>query len=305
MTLGSGWSVKLFAGLVVALCSAEMTSAGAAVGRGQVEYVQMQEAAYLPFSLHPTAHGLRSIPLSRDPASSASTDLVHAQPMWRWDEPERLSADVELLVVEGELTIAGRTLQRGGYAWIPAGTPLGTVESENGGRFLWMRADQSSGASGRTAPTFADVTRMPWSPLPSYAGRSQSETVSGLAMKLLRQDEKTGAYTAIVRHKPGYFDPRLEAHETWEELMLLEGDYLMGSTGGVTAGTYIFRPGQQPHGPQASRTGAVWLARGERAIDFQLTLPSWATQRVEQYLNAASMPEVSPFFGEWSAEPLP
>ena len=95
----------------------------------------------------------------------------------------------------------------------------------------------------------------------------------------------------MTRHDAGWSDPRLEAQETWEELILLEGDYLMGETGMATSGSYIFRPGEKPHGPQATRGGAVWFCRGEKEIDFQFTQPEWTQPRCEQYLASATPQE--------------
>ena len=89
----------------------------------------------------------------------------------------------------------------------------------------------------------------------------------------------------MTRHEPGWVDPRLEAHDTWEELLLVQGDYLMGTTGGLTGGSYIFRPPIRPHGPQATVSGAVWFCRGEKEIDFQYHNESWVENHISAYLK--------------------
>jgi hypothetical protein len=156
-----------------------------------------------------------------------------------------------------------------------------------------MTGDEAASAAAAGGLTVTDTTTMPWAPSPSFEGRSSEEAGPGLGVRFLREDPRTGAYTLMTRHAPGWSDPRLESHDTWEELVLVEGDYLMGETGAVEAGTYIFRPGSRPHGPQATRQGAVWLCRGERRIDFRFTTTQWADGLVARYLRQDGAPAPS------------
>jgi hypothetical protein len=270
------------------------------IGRGHVEYLRTDALPLASFALAPTATGLRGTTLSRDPGSGAASTYVVASPLWRWDEPHALSADVEVLVFDGDLRLAGADLRAGDYAWIGAGTPLRVVESARGAAFLWMPAGEVTPAPERAANTIVrHVPSMPWVRPPSFEGRSAEATGPGLDVKFLREDPTSGAYTLLSRHVPGWSDPRLEAHDTWEELLLLEGDYLMGASGVVTAGTYIFRPGARPHGPQASRYGAVWFCRGERRIDFQFTQPAWTDAHVAAYFALPHDDAPAAILGRW------
>lgn len=269
-------------------------------GRGHVEYARTDAVPLEAFALAPTATGLRGATLSRDDASGAATVYVVASPLWRWSEPHPLSVDVELLMVDGDLRLGGFDLRAGDYAWIGAGTPLQAVESARGATFLWMPAGAVTPGAERAASTIVrHVPGMPWVRPPSFEGRSAEDTGPGLDVKFLREDPGTGAYTLLSRHVPGWSDPRLEAHDTWEELLLLEGDYLMGTSGVVTAGTYIFRPGARPHGPQASRHGAVWFCRGERRIDFQFTQPAWTEGHVAEYFALPRDAAPPAVLGRW------
>lgn len=270
------------------------------MSRGHIEFLQVGTPPREAYALAPGATGLRGAVLSVDHATGAATVDVLAAPLWRWNEACALAVDVEVLMLDGTLAIAGRELVAGDYAWIGAGTPLQPVSSSGGARFLWMPGGDAV-PGGERAPNL-DVQRvpdMPWSAPPAFEGRSVEETVPGLTVKFLREDPVTGAYTLLSRHAPGWSDPRLEAHDTWEELLLLEGDYLMGSSGAVTAGTYIFRPGDRPHGPQASRHGAVWFCRGETRIDFQFTQPAWTSGQIAQYFARPTDTAPTPLFGRW------
>jgi|GEM_PF-2001123 len=287
--------------------AAETTEPGSARGadshRGQVEYIRIGEVPLLSHVPAAGAKGLRAAILSRDATTGAETSWIDASPLWRWEQPTALSGDVELLLFEGDLAIAGQAMRSGDYLWIPAGTDLKAVESSAGARFLWMSTAALSASPVRedAAPVVLKrVREMEWSPLPGYEGRSVQDAAAGLSRKLLRKDPVTGAYTALVRHDAGFSDPRLEAHDTWEELLLLEGDYLMGDTGAITAGAYIFRPGALPHGPQASKNGAVWFVRGGRPIDFKLTHPTWTDVRIRAYFWSPNLPKVRPTLGIWS-----
>jgi hypothetical protein len=198
------------------------------------------------------------------------------------------------------MDIAGLALEAGDYVCLPASTSLGDWSTATGATFLWMPDGElrPAPAAPKGNPLLRKTRQMPWLPPPSFEGRTVEETVSGLSVKFLRE-VGDGPYTLLARHAPGWADPRLEAHDTWEELLLLEGDYLMGTTGAVQAGTYIFRPGVRPHGPQATRAGAVWFCRGERRIDFRFTEPEWAREQVRGYLaEACSSPRKAPW-GHW------
>lgn len=204
--------------------------------------------------------------------------------------------DVELLVLEGDLTLGEQSIGAGHYVFWPAGHECHGLVSHAGARVLWMSGDDRGPAPLPGGDwQVIDTRELPWSVSPSFEGRSSEEAGPGLGVRILREDAETGAYTLMTRHAPGWFDTRLEAHDTWEELILLEGDYLMGETGGIVAGTYIFRPGHRPHGPQATRGGAVWFCRGEKRIDFQFTTASWAQGQVAKYLNGPPLAE-----GFWS-----
>ncbi len=62
----------------------------------------------------------------------------------------------------------------------------------------------------------------------------------------------------------------------------------MGMAGQVLPGTYIFREGDEPHGLQATRTGAVWFARGNKLIDFDFSDSDVGKMQVELYFASGN-----------------
>jgi hypothetical protein len=275
--------------------------------RQRVEYVRFAELQRTPLSIPGLSAGLTAARLSHDTESGAATYFVNAAPMWIHREAGAFNTEVEILVVGGDLSIGSATLERGSYIDIGCGEVHGTISSKGGCAFLLMFAGQVRFTPVNSASEPERVQRifaMPWGESPGYEGRSKQETPPGLSVKFLRRDSSTGAYTLITRHAPNWYDPKLESHETWEELILIDGDYLMGTSGMVTGGTYIFRNGDIPHGPQASKTGAVWFARGNREINFDYSEVDWAQPMIDTYLSRTDLfenPEAFSPFGEWKS----
>jgi hypothetical protein len=264
------------------------------VARGHVECASLFGPASRPLVLDGVTTGGDVVDLSRDTASGAETVLLRLPQFWHWPSAGAFADEVELLVLSGGLRLGSVELRAGDYAVYRAGAVLDGLDSRDGAEVLWMSAGPLRYVAATRA---ADATPLllgpiaiaaqPWLPSPDFEGRTAAEAGTGLGVRFLREDPVTGAYTLMTRHAPGWFDPRLESHDTWEELVLLDGDFLMGNTGVVTTGSYIFRPGLRPHGPQVTRTGATWFCRGERRIDFQFQSPGWSAERARAYLAAA------------------
>ncbi len=281
------------------------------MSRPRVEFLRLDGVAMTPSAAPGIGHGLRAAVLSAQPGDSgASTLLVQAEPWWCSHDGGALERDLEILLLEGDLRLGECAFARGSYAFLPRGLSLDGAGSRSGFTALWM-SEGRSGLSRDSHPAAAceegrmvgplNVNAQAWQPVPDFPGRTSEEAGSGLKVRRLRSDPVSGAYTLMTYQQPGWSDPRLEAHETWEELVLLEGDYLMGETGMITSGSYIFRPGEKPHGPQATRGGCVWFCRGEKEIDFRFTQPDWTAPRCREYL-AQPAPDPQPqIWGNWSS----
>jgi hypothetical protein len=265
------------------------------MARKRVEYLESIDLPMLPALDKGLPLGMLAVTLSEDEQGGAVSFLARMAPQWNRVESGYFQADLELLVVGGDLTVGEQRLDRGGYCFWPAGSWHGPLRTEIGCEVLLM-FDATPGFTEAATATPSDrehlridgldTLAMPWVSPPGVDGRSEAEAGDDLHVKLLREDPDTGAYTLYVRQAPGWSEPRVEAHEAWEELILMEGDYLMATNGGVEAGCYIFRNELIPHGPQATRTGSVWLGRGSQAIDFQFSDVDWAQPMIDRYLSA-------------------
>ena len=259
--------------------------------REHIEFAQINELIVQGNDFGNPNPGLRTRVLSGN-ALSGCTMLVEAAPGWCNPYGVRFVSDLEVLVLSGDLRINDSILTKGFYSFIGTNFMIDSMSSSSGAVIFWMANGSPQWQIGDCSEKsrdqvfyVVDTSSIPWADSPAYEGRQIDEVVPGLSVRLIWQDPITSAYTLMTRHEPGWVDPRLEAHDTWEELLLVQGDYLMGTTGGLTGGSYIFRPPIRPHGPQATVSGAVWFCRGEKEIDFQYHNESWVENHISAYLK--------------------
>jgi len=278
------------------------------MARAHVECASLISGLDRTFHLDGIATGATAIDLSRDSVTGAESLLLRLPAFWHWPIPGHFASEVEILVLSGLVRFGAHTLQAGDFAVYGAGRNFPTLDSDSGCEMLWLAAGPTKFVRNSGSPHAspfsqepACIGELPWKQSPSFIGRSAEEAGPQLHVKYLRGDPQKGAYTAMTRHAAGWSEPKLESHSTWEELVLLEGDFLMGNTGMVGPGCYIFRPERLPHGPQVTRHGATWLCRGERRIDFKFESYPWVTARSRRYLEMtdAQKPPRAPWNIVW------
>lgn len=268
------------------------------MARDHVEFLRAHELPRGSRIAEGLPPGMSAALLSRDGETGAVSYIADVGPVWRRREAGYFTAPVEILVLKGALTIGSDTLTRGCYSYLPAGVWHGPMQSDQGAEFFLMfdgapafvvAERDAPRAKSNLAIRGLDILGMPWSESKAYDGRPKEEIPPGLKVKYIRSDPDTGAYSLLCYQQPMWRDRKLEVHDTWEELILLEGDYQMGLAGMVAGGTYIFRQGLVPHGPQATRFGSVWFGRGEKEINFDYQEVDWADAMIEDYLTNAAV----------------
>ena len=184
-------------------------------------------AAGLPF-------GLLRRDINGDPETGARTLVVDVPPGWHMDAAWN-SADIELLVRDGDLSIAGRTCEQGHYLFLPSGTPLGPIESTAGATLiLWLssefvvRTDAPPAASGVIQETVDIFDESQWVTV-REAFEGVTDTTSHLDLAIptrclrLRKVEDSGQDTILFIMPPSYSKTALEVHHSTEELFFLRG----------------------------------------------------------------------------------
>ncbi|MEX2496937.1 MAG: DUF4437 domain-containing protein [Woeseia sp.] len=250
-----------------------------------VGFVQPDRLYWRPLTLS----GVQTVDfkqLSFDDKTGARTILVKLPPGWK-QAPGFHSADLEMIVVEGGISIGDKPMGRYSYAYYPAGYAH-SYSTENGATVLqwWSGApdyvESETSRAGTKAGSaidgllYTDVPTKDPGSLPKFRDEPIMEN-SPLHVKLLRLDESTGQKTWIVTIPGGTREmtgegnlPLWSSSASWQEGFLLAGDMTMAeclpqgqAAGSYAPDGYFFRPAGISHGGLSlySATFAVWLYR--------------------------------------------
>lgn len=197
--------------------------------------------------------------LSRDEEIGSSSNLLRYPAGWSQQQRQVLSADEELFVLAGSLTVGSRTYGRYEYAHLPAGFKRPMMSSEQGAVVLTFFSDEPA----ETDSIEMDESRLvdhvdafagPWT------GNFHPKFPGGAGRKFMRQDPHDGEETWVLGTMPLRWGLRPEKHPVVEEMYLLAGE-LVGPVGTMKAGAYFWRPEEEWHGPFGSPTGNLMLFR--------------------------------------------
>lgn len=223
--------------------------------------------------------------LSFDEKSGARTLLVTLPAGWKMPSGYH-SADLEMFVVEGGISVGDKPLGRYAYAYYPAGTAhsFGSKEGATVLFFFSGAPDYTASATSRAGAkpgaidglAYHDVPTTTPAVLPKYRDEPVMKN-SPVHVKLFRADPATGEATWIQTSPGGYpvmsgegALPLWATSKGWEEGFMLAGDLTIAEClpQGQVAGTYapngyFFRPAGVAHGglSQYSDSYAVWLYR--------------------------------------------
>lgn len=200
--------------------------------------------------------------LSEDRDSGACSLLVRFPAGWRRDGGI-LTADEEVFVVRGALTIGERSYPRFGYAHLPAGYRSGTASATEGAIALVFYSGRPEAvAAGEHAAKLATERVVEYlNALDGEWGANfHPQFPPGAGRKWLRRDPVTGDDTWVLGTMPLRSGRRAEKHPVVEEMFLLSGE-LHGHLGTMRPGAYFWRPPEEWHGPFGSLTGNLFLFR--------------------------------------------
>lgn len=226
----------------------------------------------------PELPGARVRVLSRDAGSGRRALHVSLPAGFGFDTRAVLpTLSLELLVLDGEITVGDRVLHQYDFVFVPADTPWPALRSGPGATLLAfldpVTTDRDAAARQRERGAFiTHYDAANW-----RAGIVARE--AGIELKLevqdLKRDPDTTARTWLLRAGPGLAVP-WERHSVVEEGYVLDGDYrnaecLQSGTviGNYRPGGYFRRePGIVHSGPDSGTKGGVlWLLRSPAALD--------------------------------------
>lgn len=226
--------------------------------RGHRELVHADDVAPEPLAVAGWPEGATVRMLSRNPLTGAFTGLLRLPRGYR--RPAGfLAADTEWLVLSGWLWV-GRELRSYGYFdWAPAGAPQEELLVLEDTEILLMprtgAPDFTPGPAPRTGEE-AGTIRVATEEVPWVRAQTKDAPEYGRS-KYIRRDAETGELSALVWAPPGASHPRIEFHDTVEEMFQIVGDTTLRNSGRMDAGSYFWRPPYITHGPFSSEQGGI------------------------------------------------
>ena len=230
--------------------------------RPHLEFIQTQTVPWTSLGADSPRPGARLKTLSTDPESKACTTIISYPRGWSAAEPQYLTSDEELYVLDGSMSVNSTHCHAGDYAYLPAGYPRTEMGSSSGGAVLTFFKGAPDVVAGDAPQGTYDATRL-IERLRSTEMEWQSATESrvagsGVGLKVLRLDPDNGERTWILKvdlegSRPFEING-VERHPCVEETFLLEGDMSM-PMGAMHTGAYFWRPPNIDHGPMGSRKG--------------------------------------------------
>ena len=262
------------------------------MARPHVEFIQSQNVAWQPGAALGLERRVRAKALSRDPADGAFTALVDVPPGEALAAAETLAASEEWFVLRGALDCGAFRLARHHYAYLPAGTTLGTLRSPEGARVLVFRnAPPAAGAADGLM--VVDAPAMPWDATvldPKLLHLRMSRKVLRAAVD---GSCRTYLLAGLPHGRPADGRAGLERHPHAEEMFLLSGD-LAGPQGVMHPGAYFYRPRDIVHGPHFSDLGFLMFMRNPGTNSI---VTEWTAERLglaETPPHAPILPPGSP-----------
>jgi len=202
--------------------------------------------------------GVRAKQLSGDPQTRRTSNRIDLPRDWQGTSGGVPGRSMEIFVISGELLVADITLDRGGYAYLPAGSLGFNLSAENGARILYFVNDTDPDSIIRS-PIIIDSGLLNW----------EDSADLGVSTKELRNDPGNGSKTWLVRVATGAYQP-------WESSSALREGYLVAGnqqysecingeteTWQYAPGGYFYRPADTISGGPLSLalTDSIWVMR--------------------------------------------
>jgi hypothetical protein len=257
--------------------------------RPYIEFIQSQQLTWAPA---PEAFGGASWKmLSRDSQSGAVTALLRFA-AGRHRLAPRLSADWECFVLKGAPRLGGLQFETHNYAYLPAGFPLATVDTEaetillsffGSDPQLAALSDASYAESRLIIPV--DTTALRW----DNAGMDPNINHLNASRKNLRFAPEGNCRTYLLGGMPQGFplhDTPLERHPHFEEFFMVSGD-MSCHVGIMRTGAYFWRPPEIPHGRDCTRSGFLLFCRTPGS---NRTISRWSEEKYPVSWTPAHQP---------------
>lgn len=206
---------------------------------------------------------------------------------------------LELLILEGSLTVGGRHLGAGGFVALPTGCEQLRVAARRASRgvVIWSPHFAPDDYYD-SVPRVVRTVDLPWEPTVFPAELQAPGRLHGVRSKSLRLPDPVRGdvhggpkgLLRIVNLVAGFVgDHRQESHPgCWEEIIWLAGDFFMPGTGRQAAGSYVGNPSHHRHGPLLTQRGCILLVHTDAPADFCFHDPPIPASLISAYMEGVS-----------------
>ncbi|MCS6873960.1 MAG: DUF4437 domain-containing protein [Pyrinomonadaceae bacterium] len=231
--------------------------------RKHIEFIYFDEIDYKPLEAKGLPPGLELKILSIDESDGALSGLLRIPPGWQADLDFTFTTPEHLFILQGDLTINGKTLTEQFYSYHPKGASHGNMYSQNGCEAIVMwdaKFSVNINEKGSDEGIIVkDTINMNWEP--TIAEGPQA----GIMVKMLRFVPDTGEMTFLVGILPNWKETRQRHHACVEESFKIFGDMNLNTNLGdkllMGERSYFYRPPWIKHGPLYTRKGTMSLVR--------------------------------------------
>ena len=208
-------------------------------------------------------HGIDARLCTKDDQTEASTLMVRIPPGWRHTE-STAGGTLEIFVLEGDLSAEGQAVGCTGFIAAPEGSGPVEFSSERGcqAHVFWNPNLPALEYYDGGQLQVRKIWQEPWiaSVMPGLE--------PGIMHKSLRVPDPhgglihggPGGMLRLIVMAPGFGETRQEVHhDCWEEIIWVDGDFLMPQRGLHCAGSVLANPPELKHGPLLTMRGNVQI----------------------------------------------
>lgn len=277
------------------------------MARPHIEPFCDRDVAFKNMTLPGFGSGFSYKMLSLD--TDAGSCTMTAQLAGGYRQPPGFSySELEMVVVEGEMTVGDTRCTRGHYFFVPAGYALPEITSEQGAVLLMMYNTAEPGlvesdehhSLCRTelyhdVDSFMDIV---WAP-----GNVVSPSVAaGCMIKLLNYNPISHAMSFLYCMTPDFHQDNISYHDCAEEGYHLWGTSWMMQFGDLPTGGYFWRPAYINHGAFASHNGCIAFGRTDSKLYNHFHYNPWSTLEENQLRSAARLARRDPNLYQWTIQ---
>lgn len=218
-----------------------------------------------------------------------------------WDNLLAGAGVTELFVTEGQLEIDGLRVGVGGFVGLGEAAGSASVRSVESSVFLlFINENFDSGhCYPDPRPYVVKSRELPWEVLGER----------GVAVKNLRPgtaaapESSPVGFLNLLLFLPGFVSDEVEYHNTWEEMVYLDGDFFMVERGNAGTTTYHANPAGELHGPFGSQWGSLMIHHALEPYRTEFDYRPGGLERVAAYLDTTAFDSNRPKTERWSDAP--